>query len=249
MPPEQPTLSTPVSTSETLQKLSIPIAIVIAGALIAGAVYFSGGGGGTGGPVGELPEVNVEDVTITESDPVVGNDDAPVILVYWFDYQCPFCKAVDVGGVPQIPIDPSIPVLMEEYVNTGKLKIVFKDYAFLGPDSTTAALYANAIWSLYPDKFFEWHEAMFEAQDEEHGGFGDEASILALIQTISGLDAERLKADVAANKEEYTANIAADQQEGAKFGIQGTPAFITGETLIPGADSPAAFRAAIDAQL
>ncbi|OGG57598.1 hypothetical protein A2853_01885 [Candidatus Kaiserbacteria bacterium RIFCSPHIGHO2_01_FULL_55_17] len=238
------------SSADATQKFSIPLAIVVAGALIAGAVYFSGAGPGAGNlAAAGTPSVNVKDVTIGADDPVIGNANAPVTLAYWFDYQCPYCKAVDVGGIPQIPIEPAMPTLVKDYVETGKLKIVFKDYAFLGEDSTTAALYKHAVWALYPEKFYEWHEAMFHAQDEEHGGFGDEASILALIKKIPGLDANTLKANVAANKDAYLALMKEDQQEGAKFGIQGTPGFITGKKLIPGADDLATFKAAIDEQL
>jgi len=234
--------------SDVLQKLSIPISIVIAGALIAGAVYFSGGAGG-GQANGELPPVDIKDVKIAAHNPVIGDANAPVTLAYWFDYQCPFCKAVDTGGIPEIPIEPAMPTLVRDYVETGKLKIVFKDYAFLGEDSETAALYKHAVWELYPAKFYEWHEAMFKAQDEEHGGFGNETSILALIRTIPGLDANALKAKVAEKREQYLALMAEDQAEGASFGISGTPGFITGKTLIPGADDLSAFKAAIDAQL
>lgn len=231
-----------------MQNFSIPLAIIIAGVLIAGAVLVSGGGGGT--PDDQQPiSVDVKDVVIGADDPVIGKRDAPVTLVYWFDYQCPFCKAVDVGGVPQIPIEPAIPTLVRDYVETGKLKIVFKDYAFLGPDSTTGALYKNAVWELYPDTFYDFHEAMFHAQDEENGGFGDEVSILELIRTIPGLDADRLKQQVASKRDEYLALMAEDQEEGASFGINGTPGFITGTTLIPGANNLDTFISAIDAQL
>ena len=237
--------------SDVLQKYSIPLSIIIAGALIAAAMYFGNGGANPSGlnPEGDPISVNVKDVKIQPDDPVVGEENAPVTLAYWFDYQCPFCKAVDVGGVPQIPTEPAMPVLMRDYVATGKLKIVFKDYAFLGPDSETAALYKHAVWELYPAKFFEWHEAMFKAQDEEHGGFGDEASILALIRKIPGLDASALKAKVAEKRDEYLALIKEDTQEGSALGIQGTPGFITGTVMLPGADSPENFKAIIDAQL
>lgn len=235
-------------TQSAFQKYLIPIAIVVAGALIAGAVYFSNSGGSGAGD-GGAPSVNVKDVKIQADDPVIGDKNAKVTLVYWFDYQCPFCKAFDVGGVPQIPIEPSLPTLVKDYVETGKLKIVFKDYAFLGPDSETAALYKHAVWDLYPDKFYEWHEAMFHAQDEENGGFGNEESILKLVRGISGLDADALKAKVAEKREAYLKLIEEDRNEGTKFGIQGTPGIITGKTLIPGADSPETFKAAIDAQL
>jgi len=235
---------------DTLQKFSVPLSIVVAGAFIAGALYYGGNGGNPGGQVAApAAAVDIKDVKINATDPVVGDKNAPVTLAYWFDYQCPFCKAVDVGGIPQIPIEPSLPTLIKDYVETGKLKIVFKDYAFLGPDSTTAALYMHAVWDLYPDKFYDWHEAMFVAQDEEHAGFGNEESILALSAKISGLDADKLKQQVASKREAYTALLAANQQEGASFGIQGTPGFITGTTLIPGAEQLSTFKAAIDAQL
>src|SRR3989338_8140989 len=136
--------------ADTLQKFSIPLAIVVARALIAGGLYFSGKGQGPSAGGQPTPaNVDIKDVNVGPGDPYIGKADAPVTLAYWFDYQCPFCKAVDVGGIPQIPIEPSLPTLIKDYVETGKLKIVFKYYAFLGPDSTTAALYMHAVWDLY----------------------------------------------------------------------------------------------------
>jgi protein-disulfide isomerase len=239
----------PPSVNHDYSKLYIPGAIVL-GFLILGIFVMLGlskMGTASGGT--QQPNVNVKDVK-TDGNPYIGDKNAPVTLVYWSDYQCPFCKAVEVGGVPQIPIDPSIPTLITDYVNTGKLKIVFKDYPFLGQDSITAAEYEHAIWKLSPDKFYAWREAMYKAQDDEGDeGFGDEASIVALIKTIPGLDASAIQADVAANKAEYDQEMNADKAEGAGFGVQGTPGFITGKTLIPGAVDLATFKAAIDPQL
>lgn len=232
------------------QSLGIPIAIVVAGALIAGALYF--GQSKSGAPVtGEpTPSVDIKDVKIGAGDPYIGNANAPVTLAYWSDFQCPFCKAVETGGVAGIDIEPSLPTLITDYVDTGKLRIVFKDFPFLGEDSITAALYEHAVWEMYPDKFYTWREAMFKAQDDEGDqGFGDEESILTLIKTIPGMDGNALKAKVAAEKDAYMELISADRDEGAKFGINGTPGFITGKQLIPGAVSLPTFTTAIDAQL
>jgi len=244
------TENTPSASVDTLQKFAMPLAIVVAGALIAGAVFMNGQKQPVvaGGP--QQASVNIKDVKIGPDDPYIGKKDAPVVMAYWSDYQCPFCKAVEVGGIPQIPIEPALPILIKDYVDAGKLKIVFKDFSFLGQDSDTAALYEHAIWQTYPDKFYAWREAMFKAQDDEgDNGFGDEASILALIRTITGLDADKLKNVVAQNKEKYLGLIQADETEAASFGISGTPGFIVGTTLIAGADQPAVFKAAIDAQL
>jgi len=243
-------------SNSRLPNISTPVAIIIAGAIIGGCILigFKGIGGtvapaaGAGQPAKQA--VNVKDVKITSNDPYIGNKSAPVTLVYWSDYQCPFCKTVEVGGVNGINIDPSIPTLIKDYVDTGKLRIVFKDYPFLGQDSITAALYEHAVWEMYPDKFYTWRKAMYEKQDAEGDqGFGDEPSILALIRTIPGMDANALKALVAKNTDSYTADMNADKAEGTALGVQGTPAFITGTTFIDGAQPLANFKSAIDAQL
>lgn len=249
MPNETPGASTPMPVKKDYSALYLPVAIVVAGALIAVGLFFGlADKSASAVDAGAKPKkVNVKDVK-TDGVPFIGNENAPLTMAYWFDYQCPFCKAIDVGH-PQIPVQPSMPMLIKDYVETGKLKILFKDFAFLGPDSMAAAEYKSAVWELHPDKFYEWHEAMLEAQDEEHGGFGNEASILELIKKIPGMDANKLKALVAKNKAAYDAKIAADQKEGASFGIQGTPGFIIGTQSIDGAVGPDQFKAAIDSQL
>lgn len=230
-------------------QLYLPLAIVAAGALIGLGVYYGLSRNVSSGAGAPSAQVNIKDVNI-ENSPFIGKADAPVVVAYWSDYQCPFCKAVEVGGVPGISITPAMPQLIKEYVDTGKVKVVFKDYPFLGDDSTMGALYEHSVWHLYPDRFYLWRDAMMKHQDDEGDtGFGDEASILKLIKTIPGLDAEKLKADVAANRDAYQASIDADRTEGAALGITGTPAFITGTTLIPGAVEFDAFKQAIDEQL
>jgi len=227
----------------------MPGAIVVAGVIIGVFVMIGLQGSNTGGGA-PRPEanVNIEDVK-TEGSPYIGRPDAPVVVAYWSDFQCPFCKAFEVGGVPQIPVEPAMPRIISEYVDTGKVKVVFKDFQFLSEDSTTAGLYARAVWELYPEKYWEWREEMYEAQDEEHGGFGDEESILALTGAISGMDVDRLKSLVDEKRADYTALLEADRAEGASFGINGTPGFIIGKKLIPGVAEFEEFKAAIEEQL
>ncbi len=232
----------------------IPVSIIIAALIVALGLYFglAGKSSGTPATAGGQPTVavNVKDVK-TDGDPYIGNANAPVTLVYWFDYQCPFCKAFDVGGVSQIPTDPIMPVLKQKYVDTGKLKIVFKNFPFLGNDSITAAEYGYAVWNLYPDQFFAWNTAMMKAQDAEGDqGFGNAPSIDALIKAqFPQMDDAKIKADIASNKAKYDAAMQADMQEAESFGINGTPGFITGTTLISGLDQLSKFEGAIDAQL
>lgn len=233
--------------------LYIPAAIVIAGVIIGVCliVALKGTSSATGGTATGAPTqaVNIKDVK-TAGEPFIGKANAPVTLAFWSDFQCPYCKAVETGGVPQIPTAPALPDIIKNYVDTGKVKIVFKDYPFLGNDSVTDAEYGRSVWKLYPDKYFAFRTAMYNAQDAEGDqGFGDEASVVTLLSTIPGIDAQKVKADVAANKSAYDAAADADKSEGAGFGIQGTPGFITGTTLIPGAVGYSDFKTAFDAQL
>lgn len=238
-----------MDSTSGLSKFSTPIAIVL-GAVIIGAFVMVGlRGQNTAAPSADAPKVNVKDVA-TAGAPYMGEENAKLTIAFWSDFQCPFCRAVEIGGVPQIPTNPAVPQIIEQYVNTGKVKIVFKDFAFLGNDSVTAAEYGRAVWEAYPTKYYAWRSAMLGAQDEEGDqGFGDETSILKLSATVPGIDATVLKKLVAEKKEAYDAAIEADKQEGAKFGVQGTPAFIIGKKFIGGAEQPSTFIAAIEAEL
>lgn len=235
-----------MNTNEMSNKYFLPVAVVVAGLLIAGAVVW--GGPRQAGP-GVASSVNIENIK-TDGNPFIGQKDAPVAIAIWTDFQCPFCRAVEVGGIPQIPTLPALPEIIKNYVETGKAKIVFMDFVFLGNDSADAALYGRSIWKLYPDKYFEWRTAMFEAQDEEQDtGFGDSASIDTLNATITGIDVAKVSADVKANAGTYKTAIDASMAEGRKIGINSTPSFVIGTELIAGAYPYEKFQATIDALL
>ncbi|MDD2657810.1 MAG: thioredoxin domain-containing protein [Candidatus Pacebacteria bacterium] len=240
-----------MQTNDTANNKFLPLAVVAAGLLIAGAVLWNGsrpaGTGSTGSPQAGVA-VDVKNVK-TDGDPFIGRADAPVTIAFWSDFQCPYCKAVEVGGIPQIPIEPALPEVIKNYVDTGKVRIVFMDFNFLGPDSVTAGEYSRSVWKLYPSQYFAWRTAMYTAQDAENSGFGDAASIDKLTATISGIDAAKVANDVKANKAAYAALMDADRAEAGKVGVNATPSFIVGTTLIPGAVPYATLQAAIDAAL
>jgi len=231
----------------------LPLAVVLAGLFIAGAVLWNGSRPSTGaqqaGGTAPAPSADIKKVK-TAGNPFIGREDAPVTIAFWSDFQCPFCKAAEVGGIPQIPTPPSLPDIIKNYVDTGKVKIVFMDFTFLGADSVTAALYNRSVWKLYPAAYFEWRTAMYTAQDEEGDqGFGDAASIDKLNATIPGIDAAKVAADVKANTATYQAMLDSDKAEAGKAGVNATPAFIIGKEVILGAYPYARFQAAIDAVL
>lgn len=235
--------------------LLIVIAIIIGCILIGGAIVWSSkhpSTTGTTGTTGTAPATVDVSKIATDGYPFIGQADAPVTIVAWTDYQCPFCKAWEVGGVQGIDTPAALPDIIQNYVNDGKVKVVFKDFAFLGNDSITGAEYAHAVWKLYPAQYFAWRTAMYKAQDEEGDqGFGNAASIDKLDATISGIDAAKVTADVNANKATYDADIAAQKTEAQALGVQATPSFAIGDgnPIIAGAYPYATFQQAIDAAL
>ncbi len=223
-------------------KILMPLSIVLAGLFIAGAVYWNGqhpaqtGSAGSGN--GAAPSVNVKDVSTT-GEPFVGDPNAPVTLVEWSDYQCPFCKQWELSTLPD---------LMQQYVNAGKVKIVFKDFQFLGPDSTVDGEYARAIWKLYPNLFMTWRTALYtnEPQENSMSAAQNLAFLEKTTKGVSGIDWAKVQADVAANQSTYDAAMEADKTEAAKFGISATPSFVLGTQMIAGAYPTATFTAALD---
>jgi len=138
--------------------------------------------------------------------------------------------------------------LMKDYVNTGKVKVVFKDFQFLGPDSQTAGLAERAVWEVSPDKFYTWHKAMYDKQDNENGGWGNKADILALTKSL-GIDSVKVEQLMTSKAADYQKAMDADKAEGGAFGINGTPGSIIGKNLISGAQPYAAVKQLIDLAL
>lgn len=235
-------------------KYFLPGAVVAAGLFIAGAVLWNGshpvaptGTNPSGQP--SAPVVDIKNVK-TDGNPFIGSENAPITIAFWSDFQCPYCKALEVGGIPQITVPAALPDIIKNYVDTGKVKIVFMDFTFLGNDSVTAALYNRSVWRLYPNQYFTWRTAMYTAQDEEGDkGFGNAATIDKLDATIPGLDAAKIAADVKANTATYQAFVDSDKAEAAKAGVNATPAFVVGKEVILGAYPYARFQAALDALL
>ncbi len=184
--------------------------------------------------------VDISKVNIT-GEPYTGNVNAPVVMAFWSDYQCPFCKKVEQEIIPQ---------LVKDYVDTGKLKIVFKDYPFLGVDSQTLAKFSRAVWQVAPAKFYAWNKNMYDNQGTENTGWATQSEIMKLTTSVLGAgDAAKVLALEQSNSDQYQKLLDADKAEGVSFGIQGTPGTIIGKKLISGADVYSSFSGAIDAVL
>lgn len=221
------------------EKYGTALAVLVGALIIGGAFAFGQGGSRDEGAAPQAAAVDIKDVK-TDGSPFIGDKNAPVTIAVWFDYQCPFCKQLELGAINDIN---------EAYVKEGTVRIVFKDFQFLGEDSDTAAVYSRAVWEAYPDQWYGWYRAMAEHQDEEHGGFGDLESINAMTAELGGIDTARIASLMEEKRAEYEAAILADRTEGTTFGINGTPGVIIGTTLFSGAQPFSAIKPLIDAEL
>jgi protein-disulfide isomerase len=223
-----------------------PLAIIIAGVMISGAILWSNKQLidverlTYGAQMATSPPTAAADITKVSQEgvPFIGDPKAPVVMAYWFDYQCTFCRENEEKVMPR---------LITDYVKPGKLKILFKDFAFLGPDSQTAALAARAVWEVAPDKFYEWHKAMFDHQDDENAGWGKKEDIIALTKTIPGIDAAKVEQLMTDRAKDYQKEVEADRVEGNAMGVTGTPGVIIGKQLISGVPPYEQLKTAIDA--
>jgi protein-disulfide isomerase len=225
--------------------LSPSVSIIIAGIIIAGAVVFASKQPAAQ-PVAATPQqpaavaVDVAQVK-TDGEAFIGNANAPVTMAYWYDYQCPFCQKNEKETMPQI---------IKNYVDTGKVKIVFKDYQFLGPDSQTLGKVSRAVWDTTPTKFYQWHKAMFDNQGTENTGWATKEKILSVTTGVLGdTDAQKVMQLAITNADAYQKEMDADKAEGTAMGINGTPGAIIGKQLVSGAQPYAAFQLAIETAL
>lgn len=146
-------------------------------------------------------------------DPVHGREDARVTLVEFFDYRCGYCRSMSAN----------LRKLME---GDRDLRFVFKELPVLGPDSVVAAKAALAANKLDPARYADFHFALMQAKDLS------QEAVLALAES-KGYDPEALRAEMDASW--VAARIDANHDLANRLGINGTPSFVIGDTLIPGA--------------
>lgn len=145
---------------------------------------------------------------------VLGNPNGDVTMVEFFDYNCGYCRHA-VGQVADV------------LKSDQRVRVVFKEFPIFGEDSEAAAKVALAAGK--QGKYWETHQALYERKGAEHV---DEALALQVAEGL-GLDMAKLKADMASP--EITTEIEAVRALADRLGIQGTPHFVIGENVIPGA--------------
>lgn len=176
----------------------------------------------------------------TSDGRVLGDANAPVTIVEYADFQCPVCKRAETSVLSRVE---------QDYVASGQVKIEFRMFPFLGQESFNAAQAAEAARD--QGKFWEYHDALFNAQAAENSGAFTYDKLVAIARQV-GLDVPKFEATLSANT--YLAAIQQEADGARAAGVSSTPTFFIGgasggETKIVGARPYAQFQAAIERAL
>jgi len=221
---------------EQNNKFLIPAAIVLAGVIIAVATIYSikrpssntAGDNGKTAALAALPQ-------ISSSDFVLGDQNAAVTIIEYSDFQCPFCGKF---------FKETESVLREKYIKTGKVKFIYRNFAFLGQESLWAANAARCAGE--QNKFWQYHDYLYGNQSGENQDAFSKDNLKSFA-VVLGLDKEKFNACL--DSEKYTDLIQKETKAGGESGVQGTPASFINGTLYPGALPIATFTQIIDDEL
>lgn len=183
----------------------------------------------------EQPEpVNVGKVPEGDSY-VMGDDDAPITIVEYTDYQCPFCSR---------HFSQTFDKIRENYIDKGIVRYVFKDFPLsFHAQATQAAVAAHCAKA--QDAFYEMHQTLFNNQAS--WGNDNVDTFLSGYAADLGLDVEAF--DTCLQSGEYDRAIEEDFIQGSNFGVTGTPAFFVNGLFVNGAQPYQLFEQVIQAQL
>lgn len=171
------------------------------------------------------------------SDPLaVGAVDAPVVMIEYSDYRCPYC------GVYARKTQPEI---IKKYVDSGQLRIEWRDLPVLGEASVNAAVAARAAGE--QGLFWQFNEAVYAAAPEKGKAELSDPELVALAEKAGVPDMAKFASDL--KNPELLALVRADLAEGTQLGLNSTPTFVINNQSIPGAQPMDVFTQVIDAAL
>lgn len=170
------------------------------------------------------------DISISEDDPVLGPEDAPITIIEFADFQCPFCQRHAQETYPQ---------LVEQYGD--EIRFIYKDFPLssIHPEAYPAALAGQC--ALAQNKFWEYHDLLYSARLE----LGRE-TYLAYAQEL-GLDMDAFTNCL--DDQTYAQTVQEDYNVGTNLGVSSTPTFFINGVAVVGAQPFSLFAEIIDYEL
>ena len=170
-------------------------------------------------------EVSVDD------DAVRGSNDAPITIIEFSDFQCPFCEKF---------FNDTLPELEETYIKTGKVKLVYRDFPLSFHENAQKAAEA-AECAKKQGKFWEMHDKIFKNQES--------LSIDNLKQYAKDLELNSSNFDACLDSGEMESEVQKDFKDGQSYGVTGTPSFFINGIQLVGAQPFSAFEKIIEEEL
>ncbi|GAA1108371.1 DsbA family protein [Arthrobacter flavus] len=240
MPQESDQRTTGVRSATLIAALLVAALILMIG-LIASQRASSPASDGSGTDVAEESGGREEEKfdlsrRIADDPLAIGEVDAPVVLVEYADYRCPFCGVFS---------RETLPALVEQYVASGELRIEWRDLPVFGAESLSAAVAGRAAGE--QDRFWEFNKAVFAAApDRGHISLPRE-ELIRIAEEVGVADITAFTADL--DSEELNQAVQTDAEEAAALGATGTPLFLVNDIPISGAQPVEVFEQAIETVL
>ncbi|MFQ5496556.1 MAG: DsbA family protein [Nitrosopumilus sp.] len=165
-----------------------------------------------------FPQIENNSTSITISkltqngSPIMGDVNAPITILEWGDYQCTFCYKFHQN---------TLDIINEDYIKTGKVKLVFKDFPLNGPDSLLAA---EASYCAHDQgKYWEYHDELYKNWGGERTGWVSRDSLDKFASAVN-LDLEEFNKCL--DNKKYQNKVTTLHEFGEKIGIDATPSFL-----------------------
>jgi protein-disulfide isomerase len=156
------------------------------------------------------------------AQPRMGSADAPVKVIVFSDFKCPACKFWK---------ENVFNLVKRDFIDTGKVQYYSASFAFLGPDSDTAAVAGEALFKQNVDYFWKYYDLMYHNQQDEKTTWATEDFIIGLVsREIPGVDMNMFKSDM--KSKEMKAKLSEDMALVKSLHVNSTPAvFINGKKM------------------
>lgn len=179
-----------------------------------------------------------------DDDPIRGNPDAPITILEFSDFQCPFCARFH---------SQTLPSIMEEYIDTGKANFVYRDFPIqsIHPNALPAAVAAECANE--QGKYWQYHDTLFEKQNS-WAKLDTDSVISTFSQYAEEVGLQKQQFDSCLESGKYLEEIQHDLNDGRSYDVTGTPGFFIGNEEIgfvklSGAQPFDSFKKVIDSQL
>lgn len=149
---------------------------------------------------------------IENGSPILGDSNASITILEWGDYQCTFCYKFHQNTLDSIN---------EDFIKTGKVKLIFKDFPLNGPDSLLAAEASHCAQD--QGKYWQYHDELYKNWGGERTGWVTRESLNEFANTVD-LDLEKFNSCLDEHK--YQSKVIALHEFGKEVGIDATPSFL-----------------------